>query len=496
MSNQSDQSGVRTPIEVLLVEDSATQAQRLQHLMASKGYITQLAGNGREALEALRGHKPNLVITDVVMPEMDGYTLCRAIKSDPALADTPVILVTSLIDPQDIVRGLECGADNFVRKPYADDYLLKRVEYVLLNQRMRRESGNRFELGIAVYLGGHKHFINAERQQVLDLLISTYEQAVCVNEELQARERQINDLNASLARRAAELEIINEEIARKNLELQRASGMKSEFVANMSHELRTPLNAVMGFSEMMKDGLLGELTERQQMASRAIFDSGSHLLALINDILDLSRIEAGKMELELQKTDVGELLRNSVTMLETRASAHHIQLSIESLAVDPVWVDQRKAKQIVYNLLSNAVKFTPDGGEVKLSARRVGSAQWHGMQRIGDNPLQECDTYLEIGVVDTGIGIANEDLSRLFRPFSQLESAQSRKYEGSGLGLALVKQLVELHGGALAVRSRVDHGTSFKVWLPYLEAPPPAVEGSGQAAKADASTHAGQQDVR
>jgi len=496
MSNQSDPLGTRTPIEVLLVEDSATQAQRLQHLLAGKGYITQLAGNGREALEALRGRKPNLVITDVVMPEMDGYALCRAIKNDPALADTPVILVTSLIDPQDIVRGLECGADNFVRKPYADDYLLKRVEYVLLNQRMRRESGNRFELGLAVYLGGQKHFINAERQQVLDLLISTYEQAVCVNEELQARERQINDLNASLARRAAELEIINEEIARKNLELQRASGMKSEFVANMSHELRTPLNAVMGFSEMLKDGLLGQLTERQSTAARAIFDSGTHLLSLINDILDLSRIEAGKMELELQKTDVGELLRGSVTMLETRASAHHIQLGIESLAADPVWVDQRKAKQIVYNLLSNAVKFTPDGGEVKLSARRVASAQWHGMQRIGDKPLLECDSYLEIGVVDTGIGIASDDLSRLFRPFAQLESALSRKYEGSGLGLALVKQLVELHGGALAVRSRVDHGTTFKVWLPYLEAPPPAVQGSGQVAKADASTHAGQQDVR
>jgi signal transduction histidine kinase len=435
-----------------------------------KGYVTQVASNGREALEALRGHKPDLVISDVVMPEMDGYALCHAIKADPALADVPVILVTSLIDPQDIVRGLECGADNFVRKPYADDYLLKRVAHVLMNQQMRRENSNRIELGIGIYLGGQKHFINAERQQVLDLLISTYEQAVCVNEELQAREGQINELNASLARRAAELEVINEEIARKNLELQRASGMKSEFVANMSHELRTPLNAIMGFSEMMKDGLLGELTDRQKMASGAIFESGMHLLALINDILDLSRIEAGKMELELASTDVGELLRNSVTMLQTRASAHHIDLGLDSQASEPVWVDPRKAKQIVYNLLSNAVKFTPDGGQVTLKARRVGSAQWHGMQRIGEAPLLESQSYLEITVVDTGIGIAGTDLGRLFHPFAQLESGLSRKYEGSGLGLALVKQLVELHGGALAVRSRVEHGTTFKIWLPYREA--------------------------
>ncbi len=225
MTAQHVQPG--NPIEILLVEDSPTQAQRMQHLLSGKGYVIQVAGNGREALEALRGHTPNLVVSDVVMPEMDGYALCRAIKSDPALSNIPVILVTSLIDPQDIVRGLECGADNFVRKPYADDYLLKRVGHVLLNQQMRSESNNRFELGIAIYLGGQKHFINAERQQVLDLLISTYEQAVCVNEELQARESQISDLNASLARRAAELEVINEEIARKNLELQRASGMKS-----------------------------------------------------------------------------------------------------------------------------------------------------------------------------------------------------------------------------------------------------------------------------
>jgi len=457
-------------IEILLVEDSPTQAARLRYLMESKGYLTRVANNGRNALQALRQRKPQLVLSDVVMPEMDGYSLCRTIKSDPALADTPVILVTSLVDPKDIVNGLECGADNFVRKPYADDYLLKRIQHVLMNKELRKTQGNHFELGIALYLGGQKHFINAERQQILDLLISTYEQAVCVNEELQAREQQISELNAHLARRAAELEVINAEIARKNLELQRASGMKSEFVANMSHELRTPLNAIMGFSEMLKDGLMGDLSERQRMSAGAIFDSGMHLLSLINDILDLSRIEAGKMELELEKTDVAELLDNSVMMLKNRASAHQIQLKIESKVPDKVSVDPRKARQIIYNLLSNAVKFTPDGGSVALHARHVQHPQWEGMQRVGEAvPVAIPHGYLEIGVIDTGIGIAAEDLGRLFRPFSQLESGLSRKYEGSGLGLALVKQLVELHGGVLAVRSRVGHGTTFKVWLPFRE---------------------------
>ena len=272
-----------------------------------------------------------------------------------------------------------------------------------------------------------------------------------------------------LEKRAEELEAINAEIARKNLELQRASGMKSEFVANMSHELRTPLNAIMGFSEMMKDGLLGELTERQRASAAAIFDSGMHLLSLINDILDLSRIEAGKMELDLEKTDVADLLDNSATMLKGRASSHGIELKVGSEVREPIRLDRRKARQIVYNLLSNAVKFTPDGGTVTLHARRVPQVRWDDMQRVGDAPIADHGDYLEICVADTGIGIAAKDMGRLFRPFSQLESGLSRKYEGSGLGLALVKQLVELHGGGLAVRSEPGRGTTFKLWLPFRE---------------------------
>ena len=470
MAKEKKQSlGTTGPVEILVVEDSPTQAARTCHLLEGRGFRTRVANNGRKALEALAHSKPALVLSDVVMPEMDGYALCRAIKSDPRLAATPVILVTSLVDAKDIVSGLECGADNFIRKPYADEYLLKRIQHVLLNKELRAAEGQRFDSGIMLYLAGQKHFINAERQQILDLLISTYEQAVSVNEELQARDHQISELNAHLEKRAEELEAIIAEIARKNLELQRASGMKSEFVANMSHELRTPLNAIMGFSEMLKDGLLGDLSERQRMSASAIFEGGMHLLSLINDMLDLSRIEAGRMELELEKTDVGELLDNSVMMLKSRASSHQIELNVESEVTEQVSVDRRKARQIIYNLLSNAVKFTPDGGSVTLHARHVPSVQAEDMQRIGDAPLLDHLGYLEISVVDTGIGIASEDLGRLFQPFSQLESGLSRKYEGSGLGLVLVKQLVELHNGALAVRSRPGQGTTFKVWLPFRE---------------------------
>ncbi|HJV59405.1 MAG TPA: ATP-binding protein [Albitalea sp.] len=466
--------------EILLVEDSPTQAARLQHLLEGQGYRTRVAPNGRVALAMVHERKPHLVLSDVVMPEMDGYALCRAIKSDPRLSDVPVVLVTSLIDPNDIVSGLECGADNFVRKPYASDYLLRRIRQVLLNRRLREAEGVRGDDGIVLVLDGQRHVVRAGRQQVLDLLASTYEQAVAVNEELQAREQQISELNAHLERRAEELEIVNAEMARKNVELQRASGLKSEFVANMSHELRTPLNAIMGFSEMLKDGLLGEISERQRGAAAAIFDSGMHLLSLINDILDLSRVEAGKMELELERTDIGELLDNSVLMLKGRASSHQIRLDVESDVSDPVAVDRRKTRQIVYNLLSNAVKFTPDGGTVMLRAHRVAQVELAGMQRVGDAPLADGNGYLELSVIDTGIGIAAEDMGRLFRPFSQLDSGLARKYEGTGLGLVLVKQLVELHGGTVAVASRVGQGTTFKVWLPYRE-PAPATPAPAEA---------------
>jgi len=464
-----DQSPVDPPADILLVEDSPTQAARLQYLMEAHGYVTRVASNGKKALEMLLQRKPNLVLSDVVMPEMDGYALCRAIKSDPRLADVPVVLVTSLIDTKDIMSGLESGADNLVRKPYANEYLLKRIRHVLINQAIRRDEGDREDQGIVLVLDGERHVVNARRQQILDLLASTYEQAVAVNEELQAREQQISELNAHLENRAQELEVINAEIARKNLELQRASGLKSEFVASMSHELRTPLNAIMGFSEMLKDGMLGEMSERQRRSAGAIFDSGLHLLSLINDVLDLSRIEAGKMELELERADVAELLDNSVMMLKTRASAHRITLEVHSQFSGAISADRRKARQIIYNLLSNAVKFTPDGGTVRLCARYVERVDFKDMLRVSEQPLLDAHGYVEISVVDTGIGIAPEDVGRLFRPFAQLESGPSRKYEGTGLGLVLIKQLVELHGGALAMTSRLGHGTTFQVWLPCRE---------------------------
>ncbi|MEP6549863.1 MAG: response regulator, partial [Gemmatimonadales bacterium] len=250
-----------------------------------------------------------------------------------------------------------------------------------------------------------------------------------------------------------------------------------EFLANMSHELRTPLNAIMGFSEILRDGLIGELTPQQRGFIGDIFNSGRHLLSLINDILDLSKVEAGKMTLDLELVEVWSLFTNSLSIIREKATARHINLTMDAAsAPSSIQADARKVKQIVYNLLSNAVKFTVDGGHVTLFVGRVPreevgelSGDWkHRSFPMATNDFEE---FLKISVTDSGIGISPEGLEHLFKPFSQIDSGLSRKFEGTGLGLAMVKLLAELHGGAVAVESAVDQGSCFTVWLPLRSAP-------------------------
>jgi PAS domain S-box-containing protein len=272
---------------------------------------------------------------------------------------------------------------------------------------------------------------------------------------------------------AEQLRVRGEEVTGKNVQLEQASKMKSEFLANMSHELRTPLNTIIGFSEILKDGLLGGLTAKQHEYISDIFGSGQHLLSLINDILDLSKVEAGKMTLDLEPVNVASLFANSLSVVKEKAAGHHITLKLDiAEGLDEICVDARKAKQIIYNLLSNAVKFTRDGGEVSLHVRRVSRAQvgqpsgnWPSRAfALADN---NCPEFLEISVADNGIGIAAAAMEKLFQPFSQLDSGLARKYEGTGLGLVMVKQLTALHGGTVAVESAEGQGARFNVWLPF-----------------------------
>ena len=278
------------------------------------------------------------------------------------------------------------------------------------------------------------------------------------------------------ARDVTEAKYLAQLLQQKNAELEHSSRIKSEFLANMSHELRTPLNAIIGFSEVLKDGLLGEMTEKQCGFIKDIFSSGQHLHSLLNDILDLSKVEAGKMTLDLEPVKVSSLFVNSLSIIREKAASRHIHLEMESTeGLGSLRADARRVKQIVYNLLSNAVKFSNEGGQVTLHASRVPRAEvgqlagpWTGRNLVHDEVIDgESAEFLRIRVTDGGIGIAADALPRLFEPFSQIDSGLGRKFEGTGLGLVMVKALAELHGGGVAVASAVGEGSCFTVWLPF-----------------------------
>ncbi|HEX4747063.1 MAG TPA: ATP-binding protein, partial [Gaiellaceae bacterium] len=241
------------------------------------------------------------------------------------------------------------------------------------------------------------------------------------------------------------------EIRDKSQQLELASRHKSEFLANMSHELRTPLNAIIGFSEVLLQGMFGPLNEKQREYQQDVLSSGRHLLSLINDILDLAKIEAGRVELELSEFSLPRALENGVTMVRERAARHGIRVDLDVEGVDRIVADERKVKQIVFNLLSNAVKFTGDGGRVGVRASRE-------------------DGEIRVAVRDTGIGIDEADRERIFEEFQQARRDPERSREGTGLGLALSKRYVELHGGRIWVESEVGKGSTFTFALPLVPA--------------------------
>ncbi len=415
---------------VLVVEDSPSQAAMLRADLEEVGYTVSVASDGESALAILLETDFDLLVTDVVMPRMDGYDLCRAVKADPRLAAIPVVILTSLSDALDVVKGLEAGADNFVRKPYQPEQLASRLESMLYNRALR--DAGKVQMGVELSFLGRRFMITSERQQILDLLVSSLEDLVITNRELQGREAELAEARDSL-----------EVALDKAME---ATRLKSEFLATMSHEIRTPMNGIIGMTDLL---LETDLTPEQREYAETVRSSGEALLTVINDILDLSKIEAGKLDLEALDFDLRTTIEEVADIMAARAHQKGLELVtlVQTNVPSVVCGDPGRLRQVLLNLVGNAVKFTEEG---EISVR-----VW-----IGDD-AEDGLARLHFEVSDTGIGLGRSEKTNVFEAFAQADASTTRRHGGTGLGLTICKQLVEMMGGEIGVESEAGQGSRF-----------------------------------
>jgi signal transduction histidine kinase len=369
---------------ILIVDDDPVARMLMRASLEDAGFAVVEAGDGDEACKLCEHNRADLVIVDAVMPQMDGFALCRELRRRPAWAYVPILMATGLEDASSITAAYEAGATDFITKP---------IQWIVLNQRVR-------------YM----------------LRASTAFQDLRLNQQ-----RLLASMTAAEA----------------------ANHAKTEFLANMSHELRTPLNAIIGYAEVMRDRMFGPLSDKYADYAGTIVQGGGHLLAIINDILDISRAETNRLELEEEEVDIQEIVGFTSGVVRDMAKAARVNFSVSTADDVPrVYADAAKLRQVLINLLSNAIKFTPAGGKVQLTV-----------------PHPE-DGGLVLHVEDSGIGIGPDQLPLVLMPFGQVGSQFTRKHGGIGLGLPLTKRLVELHGGTLDITSGLGVGTIVTVCLP------------------------------
>ncbi len=405
---------------VLAVEDSLVQAKRIKHFFDENNINSVVINNARNAFEKALETPPVLIISDIMMPGMDGYEFCSELKSHPILKEIPVILLTSLRDPLDIIKGLQAGADNFITKPYDEKYLLSRIHYLLANREMKKSGGT--EMVIEIMFKGNKYAINSEKKQILDLLLSVYEAAIQRNDELIFTQ--------------AQLEASNENLIAANQELE-------AFSFTVSHDLRSPLNIIGGFSQILRQDYSGLLDAEAIGYLERIQKATVSMATLIDDLLQFSR--SGRAELKSETIDLSNMVRDIITEFESRNPDHKVKFFIqEGLNLE---ADRSMMHVVLDNLLGNALKYSG-----KVANPEIG---------FGKLEAQHENIYF---VKDNGAGFDMAKAEKLFNPFQRLHTSQ--EFQGTGVGLATVRRIIERHGGRVWAESEPGKGATFYVSIP------------------------------
>jgi signal transduction histidine kinase len=441
---------------VMIAEDSRTQAEQLRFILEGEGYEVEVAPDGDQALALFDKSDFDIVVSDIVMPGLSGYELCKAIKTESKARDTPVVLLSSLSDPMDIVRGLECGADNFVTKPYEPDQIVARLKTVLDNRRMRNAS--KLKMGIEVMFLGKTFVITSDKEQILDLLMSTFEDIVRTNRGLIDSKAELNDAKMEIERYARDLERRVEErtaeVRERTEQLHQSQKMEAvgQLTGGIAHDFNNLLSVMIGNLDLVQ-AQLSDRPEMKQTIEMAL-NAGLQGAELTKQLLAFSR----KQQLRPQVIDLNKLVTRTSTLLRRTLGE---RVEIKTVSVDDLWraeADSSQVESALINLSINARDAMPDGGQlvIETANKRLDS------QYAAENADVAPGDYVMLAVTDTGTGIPPEVLPRVFEPFFTTKDVG----KGTGLGLSMVYGFAKQSGGHLKIYSEVGHGTTVRLYLP------------------------------